>query len=94
MRQREPHHPHGLDQVAFQRAAPLVIAAVGNARTTASTTDIVDQDVDAAIGRDRGLDEPRRLVGIPDIGSVSRDCDAGRAQCRFGGGQLLGRARR
>jgi hypothetical protein len=26
VRQSEPHHLHGLDQVAFQRAAPVVIS--------------------------------------------------------------------
>jgi hypothetical protein len=58
MRQGEPHHAHGLDQVAFQRAAPVVIAAVRNARTTAATADIVDQDIDAAMGSDCGVDQP------------------------------------
>src|SRR5215510_5075948 len=35
----------------FQGATPVVIAAVGNACATPATADIVDQDVDAAIGR-------------------------------------------
>jgi hypothetical protein len=83
MRQRRPHHPHRLDQVAFQRAAPVVIAAVGNARAAAPAADIVDQDVDAAIGRDGGLDQAGCAIGAADIGGVSRNLGAGRAQSRF-----------
>ena len=94
MRQRQPHHPHGLDQVAFQGAAPVVIGAVGDARTAAATADVVDQDVDAAIDGDRGVDQSGRIGGIPNIGSVSGHCGADVAQCRFRLAQRLGRARR
>jgi hypothetical protein len=34
MRQRQPHHPHGLNEIALERAAPLLVGAVGNARPT------------------------------------------------------------
>jgi hypothetical protein len=81
--QRQPHHSHGLDEVLFQRAAPVVITAVGNARAAAPAADIVDQDVDAAIGRDGGLDQAGCAIGTADIGSVSRNFGAGRAQSRF-----------
>jgi hypothetical protein len=47
VRQSQSHHPHGLDQVPFQRAAPVIIGAVGDARAAATTADIVDQNVDA-----------------------------------------------
>jgi hypothetical protein len=40
-RQRQPHHSHGLEEVPFQRAAPVVIAAIGNSRAAASAADIV-----------------------------------------------------
>ena len=79
MRQRQPHHPHGLDQIPFERAAPIVIGAVGDARSAAATADVVDQDVDAAIGRDGGLDQPGGFIGLADIGRVSGDLRAARA---------------
>ena len=65
MWQGKPHHAHGLDQVALQRAAPVVIAAVGNARPAAATADIVDQDIDAAINGCRGVDQPSCIGGSP-----------------------------
>src|SRR5436309_11111435 len=37
--QRQPHHSHGPDEVPFQRAAPVVIAAIGNARAAATAAD-------------------------------------------------------
>ena len=94
MRQGEPHHAHGLDQVALQRAAPILIAAVGNARPAATTADIVDQDIDAAVSGDGGVDQPGCIGGIGDIGCVSRDRGAGTAQRRFRIVQRLGRASR
>jgi hypothetical protein len=33
--QRPPHHSHGLDDVPFQRAALVIIAAVGDPRVKA-----------------------------------------------------------
>jgi hypothetical protein len=90
--QSQSHDPHGLDQVQFQRATPVIVSAVGNARAAAATADIVDQDVDAAIGRDGGLDQPACLIGTADIAGVSRNLSAGRAQGRFRFAQLLGRA--
>jgi hypothetical protein len=83
-----------MDQVPFQRDTPVVVSAVGNPRAAAATADIVDQDVDAAIGRDSGLDQPACLIGTADIGSVSRNFSAGRAQGRFRFAQLIRRARR
>jgi hypothetical protein len=50
--------------------------------------------VNAAIGRDGGLDQARRVIGTADIGSVSRNLGTGRAQSRFRFSQLAGRARR
>jgi hypothetical protein len=94
VRQRQPHHSNGLDEIPFQRAAPVVVAAVGNARLAAATADIVDQDVDAAIGSDSGLDQAGGVIGIANIGSVSCNFGAGRPQSRFRSPQLLGRARR
>jgi len=73
-----PHHPDGLDQVPFQGAAPIVIGAVGNARS-AATADVVNQDINPAKGRDGGLDEPCRFLGFADIGRVSGDVHAARA---------------
>jgi hypothetical protein len=90
--QSPPHHPHGLDHIPLQRAAPVVIGAVCDARAAVATADIVYQDVDAALSRDRGLDQPAGLFGIPDIASVSHNFGAGRAQSRFRFAQLLGRA--
>ena len=46
-----------------RRAAPVVIAAVGNARPTPATADVIEQDVDSAIGRDRDLDQAGCAVG-------------------------------
>ena len=92
MPQSEAHHSYGLDQVPFQRAAPVVISAVGNARAAAATADIVDQNVDAAIGRDGGLDQLAGVIGIADIASVSRNISTSHAQGRFRVVQLLGRA--
>src|SRR5260370_25093154 len=83
-----------MDQVPFQRAAPVVISAVGDARAPAATADIVDQNVDAAKGCDDGLDQPACVIGIADIACVSRNFGAGRAQGRFRFAQLLDRARR
>jgi hypothetical protein len=65
VQRRQPHHPYGLDQVPFQRAAPVVIVAVGNARATPTTADIVDQNVDAAIGRGGDLDQAASSSGLP-----------------------------
>ena len=90
MRQGEPHHAHGLDQVALQRAAPVLIAAVGNARPAAATADIVDQDIDASVSGDRGVDQPDCIGSIGDIGCVSRHCGASGAQRRFRIAQRLG----
>jgi hypothetical protein len=56
MWQRQPPHPHCLDQVALQRIAPVVIGAVGDARSSGTTAHVVDQDVDPAIGRQGRLD--------------------------------------
>jgi hypothetical protein len=53
----EAHHSHRLNQVRFLRATPVLVDAVGDARPAAATVDIVDQNVDAAIGRDGGLDQ-------------------------------------
>jgi hypothetical protein len=64
MRERQPHHPHGLDQVPFDSAAPIVIRAIGDARSSAATTDVVDQDINPAKGRDRGLDQPAASSGL------------------------------
>jgi hypothetical protein len=91
MRQRQPHHSHGLDEVPFQRAAPVIIAAVGDPRAAAATAtaDIVDHYVYAAIGRDGGLDQAGCAVGTRNIGSVTRNFGAGRAQSRFRLPQLL-----
>jgi hypothetical protein len=47
--QSPPHHPHGLDHIPLQRAAPVVIGAVCDARAAVATADIVYQDVDAAL---------------------------------------------
>jgi hypothetical protein len=91
-RQRQPHHSHGLDQVPVQRPAPIGIAAVGNARTAATTPDIVDEDVDAAIGGVGCLDQPRGVLGNSDVGGLSRDLGADRAQGPFRLAQSLGRA--
>jgi len=67
MRQFQPHHPDGLDQVAFQRAPPVLVGAVRDARAAIAAANIVDQDVDAAIGRDSDLDQTGGTVGIADI---------------------------
>ena len=79
MREREPHHPDGLDQVPLHGAAPIVIGAVGDARSSSATADVVNQDVDAAKGRDGGLDEPCRFIGFADIGRVSSNLHAAHA---------------
>jgi hypothetical protein len=42
MRKRQPHHPYGLDQIPFHGGAPIVVSAVGDARSAAATADIVD----------------------------------------------------
>ncbi|MGC1889753.1 MAG: SDR family oxidoreductase [Stellaceae bacterium] len=39
MRQSQSHDPHGLDQVPFQRATPVIVSAVGDARAAAATAD-------------------------------------------------------
>ena len=64
MRERQPHHPYGLDQVPFDGAAPIVIRAIGDARPSATTADIVDQDINPAKDRDGGLDQPCRFIGL------------------------------
>ena len=79
MRERQPHHPHGLDQIAFDGAAPIIIGAIGDARSSAATADVVDQDVHPAKGRDGGLDQPCRFIGLADIGRVGGDVRAVRA---------------
>ena len=68
-RQCQPHHPHGLNEIALKRAAPLLVGTVGNARPAAAP-DIVDQDIDPPKGGDRRLHEPRGLVRLPDIGEA------------------------
>jgi hypothetical protein len=50
MRHRQPHHPHGLNEIALKRAAPLLVGAGGNARPTTAAPDIVDQDIDPTGG--------------------------------------------
>src|SRR5437763_13174414 len=94
MRQSEPHHSHGLYQVAFQRAAPILVAAVRDARSAAPATHIVDEDIDAAIGGDGGIDQAGRSLGIADVSRVPRNFAAGPAQRSLRFAQLLGRARR
>jgi hypothetical protein len=64
MRERQPHHPYGLDQVLVYGAAPIVIRAIGDPRSSAATTDIVDQDINPAKDRDGGLDQPCRFIGL------------------------------
>ena len=71
MRERQPHHPYGLDQIPFHGAAPIVIGAVGDARSSLATTHVVDQDINPAKDRDGGLDKPCSFVGLADIGRVS-----------------------
>ena len=71
MRERQPHHPYGLDQVTVHGAAPIVIRAICDARSAPATTDVVDQDINPAKGRDGCLDQPCRLIGLADIGRVS-----------------------
>src|SRR5207248_8373896 len=80
--------------ITFRSSAPRQSSSVLSAMCAPppATADIVDQDVDAAISRDRGLDQPASLFGIPDIAGVSRNFGAGRAQSRFRFAQLLGRA--
>jgi hypothetical protein len=70
MRQSQSHHSHRLDQVPFKRAAPVVIGAIGDACPAAATANIVDQNVDTAVGRGGGLDQPAGVIGISDIASV------------------------
>ena len=94
MWQGKPHHAHGLDQVALQRAPPVVIAAVGNARPAAATADIVDEDIDAAIGGCRGVDQPSCIGGVSDVAGMSRHCGIDVPQCGFHVAQLGGGARR
>ena len=79
MRESQPHHPYGLDQVAVHGAAPIVIRAIGDARSAAATSDVVDQDINPAKDRDGGLDQPCRLIGLADIGPVSGDVRGARA---------------
>jgi hypothetical protein len=63
MRKRQPHHPDGLDQIPLQCASPIVIGAIGNVRSSTATTHVVDQHVDAAVGRDgSGLTQPLHRV--------------------------------
>ena len=89
MLERQPHHSNGLNQVPFQGIAPIVIGAVGDARASSATAHVVDQDVDAAIGRDGGLDQPCRFIRLADIGQMSGNLRAIRAQPRLRFGQLL-----
>jgi hypothetical protein len=56
MRERQPHHPYGLDQIQFHGTAPIVIGAFGDARASSATAYVVDQDINPAKGRDGGLD--------------------------------------
>jgi hypothetical protein len=56
MRERQPHHPYGLDQIPFHGAAPIIIGAIGDARSSSATAYVVDQDINPAKGRDGGLD--------------------------------------
>ena len=71
MRERQPHHPHGLDQIAFDGVAPIIIGAIGDARSSPATAHVVDQDINPAQDRDGGLDQPCRFIGLADIGRVS-----------------------
>jgi hypothetical protein len=56
MRERQPHHPNGLDQIPFDGAAPVIIGAIGDARSSPATAYVVDQDINPAKDRDSGLD--------------------------------------
>src|ERR1700719_2576881 len=65
------------------RATRVVVSVVAKARAAPPTADIVDQDIDAAIGRDGSFDQPVGMIRIADIASMSGDFSAGRAQDRF-----------
>jgi hypothetical protein len=64
MRERQPHHPYGLDQVPVYGAAPIVIRAIGDPRSSAATTDIVDQDINPAKDRDAAWTSPAPSSGL------------------------------
>jgi hypothetical protein len=69
-----------------------VIGAVSDARSPAASADIVEQDVDAAKGRNGGVGQTAGVIGVADIAYVSRNFGAGRAQGRFRFIQLHSRA--
>ena len=60
-------------------AAPIVIRAICDARSAPATTDVVDQDINPAKGRDGCLDQPCRLIGLADVGRVSGHVRGARA---------------
>jgi hypothetical protein len=64
MRECQPHHPYGLDQVPVHGAAPIVIRAICDARSSAATTDDVDQDINPAKGPTAAWTSPAASSGL------------------------------
>src|ERR1700731_2884176 len=80
--------------IRFRSSAPRQSSSVLSAMRPPPPPppNIVDQNVDAAIGSDGGLDQPAGVIGVADIASVSRNISTSHAQGRFRVPQLLGRA--
>jgi hypothetical protein len=70
MRERQPHHPYGLDQIPFDGAAPVIIGTIGDARSSSATADVIDKDIDPAKSSDGGLNQRCSFIGLADIGAV------------------------
>ena len=74
MRERQAHHPYGLDQIPFHGAAPIIVGAIGDARSSSATAYVVDQDINPAKGRDGGPDWPYfRPDVVEDRSGLVRD---------------------
>ncbi len=75
----------GRAQVEAQDEVPVVRLHLPDLRVPAPA-DVVDQDVDAAEPRDRGVDQP---LGRPLVGEVAGHGQRLASACRDGGGGLL-----